>query len=234
VSWLIDQPLSAAPLERVPTAAAAAALAAAKGQPREIAHEAAKKAFRDAVFLVELTVHINTTAEEATRLESLRRAALTWEMRARSFERELTAIEPDAGGADQAKGWADCLARAKAWLVELYVVEGAWTLLEARYLDGHTALFPKQAADWTSLRERAEQLVSLVHDLAIDEPPARRGRTRRARSRVVDLGALRASAAERATAAAARMVDTAQTLSLDVLGDTEGAMEISKRQIRLP
>ena len=155
-------------------------------------------------------------------------------MRARSFERELTAIEPDAGGADKAKGWADCLARAKAWLVELYVVEGAWTLLEARYLDGHTALFPKQAADWTSLRERAEQLVSLVHDLAIDEPPARRGRTRRARSRVVDLGALRASAAERATAAAARMVDTAQTLSLDVLGDTEGAMEISKRQIRLP
>lgn len=234
VNWLTDQPLSAAPLERVPKAAEAGALAATKGQPPEIMHEAARKAVRDAIFLVELVVEINTAAREATRLEGVRYAAMLWEMRARSFERELTAIEPSAGGADQAKGWADYLARAKAWLLELYVVETARTLLEARYLDGDAALFPEQAADWTSLLEGAERLVSVAHEIPLVESPARRGRTRRTRSKVIDLEALRAGAAERAGAAAAHVVDTAQTLTLDVLGDTEGAMQIAKRQIRLP
>ena len=48
--WLIDQPPSAAPLERVPRAAEAAAMVATKGQPPEIVHEAARKAVRGPVY----------------------------------------------------------------------------------------------------------------------------------------------------------------------------------------
>ena len=80
--WLIDQPPSAAPLERVPRAAEAAAMVATKGQPPEIVHEAARKAFRDAIFLVDLVVEINTAAHESTRLEGVRYGAPLWEMRA--------------------------------------------------------------------------------------------------------------------------------------------------------
>jgi hypothetical protein len=232
VDWLIDQPHSAAPMERVPKAAEAGAMAATKGQPPQVMHEAARKAVRDAIFLVDLVAEINNATHEATRLEGVRYAAMVWEMRAESFERQLTAIEPDAGETNHAERWADYLARAKAWLIELYAVEDARILLEGRYFDGHAVLFPEQAADWTSLREGAESLVSIAHRIPVEEPSSRRGRTRRTRPRGLDLTALRASAAEQASSAAARVVDRAQTLALDALGDPEGAMEIAKRQIR--
>jgi hypothetical protein len=59
VAWLIDQPISAAPLERVPAQARAAAIEAMRGQPREAVREAAYQAVRDAIFGVELVLRLN-------------------------------------------------------------------------------------------------------------------------------------------------------------------------------
>ena len=89
VDWLIEQPISAAPLERVPAQARAAAVEALRGQPRAAVREAAHQAIRDAIFLVELVLRLNSVAEETVRIEGLRYAALFWEMRALAAEAEL-------------------------------------------------------------------------------------------------------------------------------------------------
>jgi hypothetical protein len=89
VAWLVDQPISAAPLERVPAQARAAAVEALRGQPRELMRQAAHQAIRDGVFLVELVLKLNVAAEETIRIGALRYAALFWEMRALTAEAEL-------------------------------------------------------------------------------------------------------------------------------------------------
>ena len=107
VHWLIDQPISAAPLERVPGQAQAAVVAAMRGQPRDVVRAAAYRAVRDAVFLVELVIRLNGAAVETSRTEGLRYAVLFWQMRALSAEASLSGTEasrrpslapPRAGG----------------------------------------------------------------------------------------------------------------------------------------
>ena len=71
VDWLIDQPISVAPLQRVPEQARAAAVEAMRGQPREVVRDAAHGAVRDANFLVELVLKLNVAAEETIQLLGL-------------------------------------------------------------------------------------------------------------------------------------------------------------------
>jgi hypothetical protein len=89
VDWLLDQPISVALLERVPTQAQAGALEAMRGQPREVVRDAAHQASRDAIFLVELVLKVNVAAENTIRIAGLRYGVFFWEMRAISAEAEL-------------------------------------------------------------------------------------------------------------------------------------------------
>jgi hypothetical protein len=236
VAWLVDQPISAAPLERVPEQARAAALEALRGQPREVVREAAHQAVRDAIFGVELVLRLNSVAEETITIEGLRYAALFWEMRAIGAEAEL---------ARRSRSRSACLAanlveRWRAWCVAsvallngIYAAEEARALLERRYLDGHAAVFPDATADWERLRESAERLTSLGGALL----PLPVGRRRAAPSAEVkpsslDLDALRAEGTTQAPVLAARLVDEARAASLDVLGDGAPANAIAARRFR--
>jgi hypothetical protein len=236
VDWLIDQPISASPLERVPAQARAAAVEAARGQPREMVREAAHQATRDAVFLVELVIGLNRAAEESTRTNGLRCAALFWEMRAISSEAELARRKrsrADRSGpsvVERSQAW--CTANA-ALLTGIYAAEEARLLLERRYLDGHLALFPDAIADWQRLREWEERLAGLGGALR----PLIEGHRRAPRSAVSeppDLGldALRTGARTQAPAVAARLVEEARAAALEVLGDTEGATSIAAGRLR--
>jgi hypothetical protein len=236
VAWLIDQPISAAPLERVPAQARAAALEAMRGQPREAVQEAAHQAVRDAIFLVELVLKLNAAAEETIRIDALRYAVLFWEIRAISAEAELARRSRSHAGRSVEKlmerwqGW--CVASA-AVLTGVYAAEEARLLLERRYLDGHPALFPDVIEDWQRLREPAERLASLGGTL----PPLMDGRRRAHRSANVepsdrDLDALRARVLREAPTLAVQLVDDARAAALDVLGDTEGAAEMMARRLR--
>jgi hypothetical protein len=236
VAWLVDQPISAAPLERVPAQARAAALEALRGHPREAVQEAAHGAVRDAIFGVELVLRLNSVAEETIRIEGLRYAVFFWEMRAISAEAELArrsrsrAFRAGSGLAERWQAW--CTASA-AFLTGIYAAEEARLLLERRYVDGHLALFPDAVTDWGRLRERAERLASLGGAL----PPLPVGRRRVPGSADVeppglDLDALRSGARAQAPAVASRLVDEARTATLDVLGDTEGATVMVARRLR--
>lgn len=235
VEWLIDQPISAAPLARVPAQARAAVLEAMRGQPREAVREAAHGAVRDAIFLVELVVRLNSVAEEAIRIEGVRYAAFFWEMRAITAEAALARrnrSRADRQGSSLVERWQAWCEGSTGLLTVIYAAEEARLLLERRYLDGHPAVFPDATADWERLRERAEGLASLS-----DGPPLPVGRRRVPRSAEIkppDLGldALRPGARAQAPALAARLIEEARAATLDVLGDTDGATSMVARRLR--
>jgi hypothetical protein len=216
VDWLIDQPVSAAPLERVPEQARAAALEAMRGEPKEAAREAAHQAVRDAIFLVELVIRLNSVAEEAARLLGLRFAALFWEMRAISAEAQLETGGPSRGA---------------SLIGSLYLAEEARAHLERRYLEGTPTLFPDLAADWQALREQAERLAGLGDVVGVTAATVDGARRRRGRPRI-DLRQLRAAALNRAPEEAASLVDVARAAALDTLGDSDGGATIAERRLR--
>jgi hypothetical protein len=236
VDWLIDQPVSAAPLERVPKQARAAAVAALRGQPREVVREAARGAVRDAVFLIELVLRLNSVATETIRIEGLRYAVFFWEMRALTAEAQLARrnrSRADRSASSLVERWHAWCTASAALLTGLYAAQEARALLERRYLDGRPALFPDAIADWERLRESAERLASLGGALR----PLIEGRRRAPRSAEIeppglDLDALRAAARTTAPTVAAGLVDEARAAALDILGDTEGATSIAARRLR--
>jgi len=148
VAWLIDQPISAAPLERVPAQAKAAVLEGMRGQPREVVREAAHGAVRDAIFLVELVLKLNVAAEETIRTEGLRYAALFWEMRALNAEAQLEGARMSRGrqgGRDTR--WTAWRVTAASLVDRLYAIEEARAHLERHYLEGTPTLYRDLAAD---------------------------------------------------------------------------------------
>lgn len=236
VDWLIDQPISAAPLERVPGQARAAAVEALRGLPRETVREAAHQAIRDAIFLVELVLRLNSVAEETIRIEGLRHAALFWEMRAITAEALLETAGPSRGtSAGRTARWTAWRGAVASLFGSLYLAEEARALLERRYLDGTLTLFPDLAADWQRLREQAERLAGLgdaVGPTVARVGGAHHGRGRSSRRPGIDLRQLRAAALDDAPDEAASLVDAARAAALDALGDTDGAATIAERRLR--
>jgi len=236
VDWLIDQPISAAPLERVPEQARAAVVEALRGQPREAVREASRGAIRDAIFLVELVITLNRATQETLETEGLRYAALFWEMQALTaaaeLERANRSHQDAPPGRSVAEPWTTWCGASASLVLGLYVAEEARLALERRYLDGHPALFPEAVEDWTGVRGTAEGLAGLGDDLQ----PLMGGRgSRRRRSgpdHVLDLSALRASTSTEARDLMARLVDEARAAALDALGDAETAASIAERRLR--
>lgn len=227
VAWLIDQPVEAAPLVRIPEQAETAVRVALRGEPREAVQGAMRQAVRDAVFLVELVIRLNLATEEATRVEGLRYAALFWEMRALTAEAELEkGTDGSRGGRPIARRAAAWRAAVADWRTSLAVADEARRLLERRYLDGRGALFPDLSRDWEKLRETGDRLAEMAEAL----PGLGDGRPRRRRPQV--LSPRRATVASRAAEQAGCLADTAREAALDLLGDTEGAVAIAERRLR--
>ncbi len=229
VGWLIDQPISAAPLERVPEQVRAAAVEATRGLPREVVRVSSHQAVRDAIFLVELVLRLNVAAEEATRFEGLRYAALFWEMRALTAETQLdTNGTSGRGRGTSARGWRVWRTAVSSWANDLAVAEAARMQLERRYLDGHASLFPDLAAEWQRLREQAERLAGLGD--GVEGHPLRGCRAMPPSG--MGCPTRRTAAREQARAEAALLADSARSAALDLLGDTDGAAAIAERRLR--
>jgi len=232
VDWLIDQPISAAPLERVPARARAAALEAMRGQPREAMRDAAHQAVRDAIFLVELVLKLNAAAEEVVRIDGLRCAALYWEMRAINAEALLETARLPGGTRDGPIGrWTAWRAKVASLIGNLYVAEETRAHQERRYLEGTSTLFHDLAADWQRLRDQAERLADLGDHVDVTTTTVDGARRRRRRPQI-DLRQLHAAARHRASEEGATLVDAARAATLDALGDKAGAATIAERRLR--
>lgn len=227
VGWLIDQPPEAAPFWRVPEQAETAVRAAMRGEPREAVRQAMRQAVRDAVFLVELAIRLNLAAEEAIRIEGLRYAAFFWEMRALAAETEL---EIGSRGPQSrrtvARRWAAWRDAVIGWLTNLAATDEARLLLERRYLDGRSVLFPDLGRDWETLRETGAQLAGLGDALSALRDARSRSRGQQNPS------PRRAAVASRAEERAVCLADTARAAALDLLGETDRAVAIAERRLR--
>lgn len=237
VDWLIDQPISAAPLVRVPEQAETAVRQAMRGEPCEAVRQAARQAIRDAFFLVDLVITLNRATQEMLGSEGLRYAALFWEMRALTAEAHRERADPSSRGTGAsgltAEHWSAWRRASTSLVLGLYVAEEARHTLERRYLDGHLALFPEAVEDWARLRDAAEGLAGLADGLRslFDGP---NGRDRRVRHQpTVNLEAMRTSARSEARGLTARLVDEARAAALDALGEGEEASAIAERSLRL-
>ena len=232
VNWLIDQPISAAPLERVPEQARAAAVESMRGQPREAVQEASRGAVRDGLFLVELVLRLNAVAEETIRMEGLRYAIFFWEMRALTAEAALARRSRSRvarSTSSLAEHWQAWCEGSTGLLIGIYAAEEARLLLERRYLDGHPALFPEAVEDWARLLEQAERLVGLgdaLRPLMVGTPRLRGA------AAGIDLDALRARARALAATLVGRLLTDARAATLDILGATDAATALAARQLR--
>lgn len=238
VGWLMDQPKSVAPLARIPEqveAAVRASLrgASLRGAPRTSVEPAVARAVKEAIFLFELVLALNLAAEETIRFEGPRSAALYWQGRALALDAALDggAIAKRAGEkgrpAERPAAWREV---ARAQLTDLYTAEAGRGLLERRWLDGQRVLFPELAGEWESLRYRSERLVALG-----DGPATLAGGARRRKRPSTDpLAACRAATRVRAPAWASELADRARSASLELLGDTAGAVAIVERWWRAP
>ncbi len=235
VAWLVDQPASAAPLFRVPQAAEAGARATERGQKHDAVERSAREAVRQAMFLVDLVIRLNTAAEEAIRLLGFRYAALYWEMRATTVETQLDVAGPSRSTRGGRPARQAAWRRAVASLIgDVYVADEARVHLERRYLDGAATIFLDHAADWQRLREHAEQLAGLGNVVAVTAAKVHGARRRpgaSSRRPAIDLGQLRAAALDRAPEVAASLVVVARAAALDALGDIDGAAAIAERRL---
>jgi hypothetical protein len=220
VAWLIDQPLAAAPLVRVAEAAEASVARSMPGTSREARRSATRAAVREAVFGVELVIGLNRAEEELLRSGGLRYVVLHWQMRAIGAEARVE----EAAGPEPWRAWQVAVADL---LTDLYAAEEARKRLEARFVGGHSALFPEAIAAWQNLRDGVEAFVELA--AAVVQAPDPRARSKKP---ILNLAALRRAARGRVQAVMAEVVDGARAVTLDVLGDTEGATSIVARRLR--
>jgi hypothetical protein len=231
--WLARQPNSKAPANSVSVRVGEAIVAKMRGRPRVIVDEFRAAAKRDAIFLVELVIEIEDAVASANRDESL-----SWLTLVREFQ--VLRAEVVGGGGAQCDGsptstdrWAAWLKAASERLGALYAAEEGRLLLERRYLDGLTVLFPDTAADWAALQHDAEWIVdrgaSYGWLFGADEP-ANDGADITGPSSV-DRDALRRAAREQAHAAAGQPLWGAVASTLHAIGRHADAREIIARHL---
>ncbi len=217
--WLVEQPVSEAPLERIPKQVTANVRAAMRGRKAEVIAAAVGKVVADVVFRIQLVIELEVKATEVIVIEALRYDLLCSDREALAAEAEL------ARAAGSHRKPARLTARSTAWrdaladlLDRLAVFAATVRLLEDRYLDGHAAVFPDTVAALAGLRERAEALLTLG-----DGRPA--GPRRRAVATDLDRDTIEAVA----PIMAERLTDEVRVFAADSLRDVLTARAITAR-----
>ena len=214
-SLLADDP-PVAPLDRLAREAVHGARAAMRGKRPELVDVAVRGALRETVFRFELVMKINVTAKELLDREELI-AAL--------FASQLAILLGEAPG----KHVADdshlrrlelCRRLTLLRVNELLASQEARSSVEARYLEGHSALFPDVAAAFKAqLRSSQEIAVAAMRAAELDgvepAPPE-------------DPDALKARAGQ----LVADLVEPAKSETLDKLGEGRQALDIAAGWVR--
>jgi hypothetical protein len=162
VTSILDDPPEAFPLNRLAREAAAAARAGPGRRVREQTDAAVRTALQQTVFRFELAVRINVFTHELLDREALVQAVITGHLAllasepakprvAEPFHRERVGVARDL---------------ALRRVIELHAAQEARLLAEARYLDGHSALFPDGLQAWDTQVHETERLAVMADRLA--------------------------------------------------------------------
>jgi hypothetical protein len=210
---LLAQDPPTAPLDRLAREASQGARTATRGKRPELVDAAVRSALRETVFRFELVMRIHVTTRELLDRELLIHALFASQLAMLASDERLR-DDFDLQRLDQ------CRRLSLFRVDELLASRDARAAVEARYLDGHPALFPDIAAAFEKqLRASQEVAATAVRLAELDGlPPAT----------PADPEALTARAAE----LVADLVEPAKSDALDKLGEGARALGIAVSWLR--
>ena len=162
VRWQLAEPSAEGPLDRLAREAASGARASMRGKRPEIVDAAVRTALRETVFRFDLVMRILGTTHELLEREGLIDAALSAHLALLTSEgraaRRRDATYPER--------FATLRGLLLFRVAELRATQEARALVEARYLAGHTALFPDAVKAWDEQLRSTDALVDVAFRLA--------------------------------------------------------------------
>jgi hypothetical protein len=212
----LAEPSAEGLLDRLAREAASGARASLRGRRPEIVHPAVRTALRETVFRFDLVMRILVTTHDLLEREALigatlsaHVALLTSESRA-ARRRDTTYLER----------FATLRGLLLFRVAELQAAQEARTVVEARFLAGHTALFPDAVKAWDAQLRSTETIADVACRLAeLDGvPPAEPADPDAVSAHVTDL--------------VADLVEPAKSTALEKLGDGERALRIAADWLR--
>jgi hypothetical protein len=207
----LAEPAAEGPLDRLAREAASGVRASLRGKRPEVVGPAIRSALRETVFRFDLVMRILMTTHDLLEREGLIATALSAHL----------ALMTSVGRAQRRRDptYQERFATRRDLLTfrvgELRAAQEARATVEARYLAGHTALFPDAVKAWDEQLRNSDTLADVACRLAeIDGvPPAESPDPDAISARVTEL--------------VADLVEPAKTTALEKLGEGEQALGIA-------
>jgi hypothetical protein len=216
VNSLLAQDPPVAPLDRLAREAVHGARMAMRGKRSELVDAAVRGALRETIFRFELVMRINVTTKELLDREELIAALFAAQLAMLLGE----APDKDVAGDSHVRRLELCRRLTLLRVDELLASQEARTSVEARYLDGHPALFPDIATAFEKqLRSSQEVALTAYRAAELDGVEPVPPEDPDARSR-------------RATEVVADLVEPAKAETLDKCGEGKQALDIAAGWVR--
>jgi hypothetical protein len=211
VRWQLAEPSFEGPLDRLAHEAVGGVRMSMRGKRPEVVDTAIRSALRETAFRFDLVMRLLVTSHELLEREALIDSALSAHV----------ALLTSEGRPERRRDttYPERFATLRGLLLfrvaELQAAQEARALVEARYLAGHTALFPDAVKAWDEQLRSTETLTGVACRLAeLDGvPPAEPPDPDAASARVTEL--------------VADLVEPAKTTALEKLGEGEQAQDIA-------
>ena len=207
----LAEPSAEGPLDRLAREAARGARASLRGKRPEIIDAAIRSALRETVFRFDLVMRILVTTHELLEREGLIEAALSAHVALLTSEgrerRRRDATYPER--------FATLRGLLLFRVAELGAAQEARSVVETRYLGGHTALFPDAVQAWDAQLTSTQTIADVACRLAVLDavPPAEPADPDAVSARVTEL--------------VADLVEPAKTTALEKLGEGERAQRLA-------
>ena len=216
VAALLAKDPPVAPLDRLAREAVHGARTAMRGKRPELVDAAVRSALRETVFRFELVMRINVTVHELLDREALLEALFASQLALLLHDERKQRLADES----HLHRLAQCRDLTALQANELLATREAVSRVEARYLDGHGALFPEVAGAFDEQLRRSQELAVMAMHLAeLDglapaEPDDPNAVNVRASQLVADL------------------VEPARSTTLEKLGEGRPALEIANAWLR--
>jgi hypothetical protein len=148
----VDPPV--APLDRLAREAVQGARSAMRGKRPELGDAAVRRALRETVFRFELVMRINVTTQELLDREELIAALFASQLAMLLSEERKARLRDDS----HLRRLELCRRLTVLRVNELLASREARSSVEARFLDGHAALFPDVAAAFDEQLRRSQEI----------------------------------------------------------------------------
>jgi hypothetical protein len=226
----LDQDDPTADLTRIHDQVVASVTEALRGKSRVEIPRLVRVALRDAAFLYQLVLILNTTAAEIARLGALRSLVLVGQLGQLVSDPmyepgAARRADPEAARAIDA-AWQTWRETTESFVGEVEVEALARATLDDAHFGGRPVLFAEVAEDWIRLVEQADRLQFLVGTMR--EPFRTRAGFHR---RPPLLPATSSTIADRARSRAADLADDARIAAFEFFGEHHLAAAIAQRRL---